>query len=396
MPECDARPAGAARLGVRFAPARGLPEMRTKSPLRGFLAGAMIVGVPICFRRPTVVSALSAEPRRAGALTPSFQDPGMQKTLCMALVAALMAAAACDSPVSSPSRSAADAGARLNGDDTGGPIGGCSDENPCDLYQPPPGGTTPTGIMVQGTSPAQCAGTQPDVDQDGYNDDCEYRLAAAFAPKLRFDAEDGDITRESYWAVQYKPNAWPKSIITIAYLPAYHRDGGWAKLGWTRHHGDSEFIFVYLTAPYGGEFWDLHRMYTSAHWHEDWDRSEVHESYNIQWVGYPGGRPMVYVGMDKHANYNSAAKCNWNADECGAMHFNEDFLVHPSRNVGSWHHPMVDCVQSESPAYYPGTECFWNKTQRPDFRGWSGQMGGDGAGSYRNVLNYWQSRYNNM
>jgi hypothetical protein len=309
---------------------------------------------------------------------------------------ALILAAACDSPVAPRTAPVPGGPAMVIGDPPPTVGDDCTVANPCDIDVLPPGGVSPNGIIVANTSTAECAGTLPDADQDGFNDDCEYRLAAAFAPELRFTAGDGSPSRETYWAVTYKPGFWPSSTVTIAYLLGYHRDGGHPLVaGATAHVGDSEFIFVELRST-GGAFWDGHRAYTSAHWRVGFpgvDRSETHEYNDLQYAYWAGGPARFYVAKNKHASYNSAAKCNWNGDVCGPSHFSETVQVLPGRNVGSSHHRLVDCVGSVQPALYPGTECFWTPIK---FKGWNVVNVFPDAGSYRDVLNFWESRAASM
>lgn len=323
----------------------------------------------------------------------------MHKILGITALSVLLLASACDSPAGPQPTAPRQPSSDLF-EPTNPTVGDCSETNPCDHEELPPSGTSPSGLIVANTAPAECANTLPDRDQDGFNDDCEYRLARAFAPQLRFTSGDGDVSREEYWAVQYKPNAWPKSSISIIYLLGYHTDGGHPFEGplspapWisTDHVGDAEFVIVELTAMYGGNFWNAHKAFTSAHWGSQWDRSAWHQYYDIQYADTAGGRPRLYVAKDKHASYNSAASCNQHGDICGPSHFTGSPRVLPERNVGSSHHPMLNNVRSEFPSIYPGEEWFWSPV---NFRGWTGRSG-DSAGSYRSVLKYWENSAANL
>ncbi|HEX2091334.1 MAG TPA: hypothetical protein VHG28_02990 [Longimicrobiaceae bacterium] len=241
----------------------------------------------------------------------------------------------------------------------------------------PVAGSGGNGIVIDGITLGGCTdGDSEDRDQDGLEDYCEYRIALAWAPILRFTQGDGDPTRETYWAVLPKPATAFERQVSIIYLLGYHNDTG--ALG---HAGDSEFIILNIA---GGTTWTLKTAFYSAHWRAGWDRSEWYDNGQLNWAGV--GHPISYVAEGKHANYNSAARCNQSADICGPQHFNEPVDVYATRNVGSPWATLVDCIPSVLPAYYAGEECFWTRRY---FRGW--RNSDTHAGMYRDALDYFAS-----
>jgi hypothetical protein len=114
--------------------------------------------------------------------------------------------------------------------------------------------------------------------------------------------------------------------------------------------------------------------------------------------GKLGGAPIVWVAIDKHANYPSEVACNsgggWNGfgnDNCmGNNSFTfmslSDGVVGP-RNLGSAAAQRMNCVASNNPAEQVNNhpECFWNNVR---FTGWSGAA--PDAAPYLTRLSGWR------
>lgn len=245
---------------------------------------------------------------------------------------------------------------------------------PCPEPPPPGGGGA---AFVTAYSPNACM-SGSDLDNDGWSEECEYALAAAFSPRLRFTQGDGDPTRWTYFAVRQMGYDIFGTRAYIIYLLGYHNDTGW--LG---HAGDSEFLIVEIKS-YGSNVWYLERIFMSAHWRSDVpfvDESRWYSWADLQYEA--SGTPTIYVAKGKHANYNSASRCNWSGDVCGPQHYGEPVLTYPNRNIGSSAVRLIDCVTGSGE--YPGTECFW--TYRP-FKGW--RISDTSAGAYWTALYYFE------
>lgn len=223
-----------------------------------------------------------------------------------------------------------------------------------------------------------------DQDRDGYKDDCEARLAEAFRPLLVLHRGEELGGRETYWSVQQA-----YGVITIIYLLGYYSDGGSFS-----HDGDSEFIILRLTADKGTWKWKVNRMITSAHWNAAVDNTKSSNWDGIQWESTPGGRPVVYVSKDHHANYETESRCDARiGDVCDprSIGFHSNVYVAPDRNIGTAAYPFrldarltwtpADCTMSKvSTQAHPGIECFFSTTvysnyegTLDDFSGWSGK-----------------------
>lgn len=108
----------------------------------------------------------------------------------------------------------------------------------CDPYDPPPSPEpydapddpspgAPGAWLGDAVSPAACFRNYnsaiADRDGDALDDGCEYKLARAFAPELRFHNRKECGGGDKYWAAKYF--AGP-GVIRVAYLPGYYNDCG--------------------------------------------------------------------------------------------------------------------------------------------------------------------------
>lgn len=265
---------------------------------------------------------------------------------------------------------------------------------------PPP----PQGIDIGYTwDSCKTATSASDLDKDGLVDDCERRLAAAFAPELVMSTAecnwDGQLNRmggEYLYAVQYVvDNNGPR--YRIAYMPGWYRDCGDPLLSALDHTGDSEYIIVDVGfrsleswRPYT---WQTLQVFLSAHcgtsagvdcqW---WDAG--YWERDGRWVnGIQYGAPVVWVAYGKHANYYSRGKCNYGSlygmDDCSNNARTARYPIQYAwQNVGSYTAPYVfdsapaDFATNGIPAHSGSSmtvagarEHFW-KTADADFRGW--------------------------
>jgi hypothetical protein len=240
--------------------------------------------------------------------------------------------------------------------------------------------------------------SHPDRDADGFDDNCELRLAQAFAPMIRFSNSTERCPRgEAYWAAKFFDNLKPfetGDFVRIAYLMSYYTDCG--KLG---HIGDSEFIQLTVTFDGASKHWKVINGWYGAHAviGRPFGNSILGPvgSNNSTWgkeFQWPSGRkysyPRVYVSENKHGNYRSRDACDGGGVFGGAFENcdhgvvdNGRFRVWSGNNIGSAHRPMKDCVASMKNAASP-VECFWSGS---DFGGW--QPSGGAASPYRPYLN---------
>jgi hypothetical protein len=240
--------------------------------------------------------------------------------------------------------------------------------------------------------------SHPDRDADGFDDNCELRLAQAFAPMLNFSSTaERCMTGEAYWAAKFFDNLPPFNtgdFVRIAYLMSFYSDCG--ALG---HSGDSEFIQLTVTYIPLTKHWKLINSWISAHAvMGDPIGNEISgplQSNSSTWGSsfeWPSGRkysyPRIWVSQNKHGNYRSKAACGGGGFFGGAFETCEysprdygRFRVWSGNNIGSYHRPMKDCVPSMKNSASP-TECFWSGR---DFGGWR-PTGGAGS-PYRGYLN---------
>lgn len=216
-----------------------------------------------------------------------------------------------------------------------------------------------------------------DADGDYLKDHCEWALASAFQPLLRFSLQESHSGREPYWIVE---RIGYEGSLSIMYMLSYYYDGPLFT-----HQGDSEFIRLKLNASGGG--WAISWAFLSAHWGagfgQDWSQHVAGGN-----LSYEMGRPVVFVSKNHHANYRSYTRCNDHYFEGCTPLASAAVLVGTdgTRDVGSRMFPydldvgmsgVNTCTRSKaSPgvAPRPGIECFFS-THWSTFAGWSGSTG---------------------
>lgn len=233
------------------------------------------------------------------------------------------------------------------------------------------GGTPPPGYKLPGLTMNACrtVGVSGiDADWDQLDDECEWQIASAFAPSLRFSSGEDLDSRESYWmahakyactsaytgdTIHYTCVEW-RWVIRVAYLLGYHDD--------VEHIGDSEFLIVDIAYVEGADSWRSSRMFTSAHYGTGGDLSGW--SYHNQVLEYPGifmTYPRSWVSIGKHANYPTKDGCNTNTpfyyDNCYTNGWSERVSVRRQDNIGELENQLILVVSSRSG--FPGDECFW-------------------------------------
>ena len=223
-----------------------------------------------------------------------------------------------------------------------------------------------------------------DFDSDGLDDNCEYALAHAFRPMIRFSINESCPLGEPYWAAKFFNNSiyGTGDFVRIAYLPAFYDDCG--ELG---HKGDSEFI--QLTVAFNGltKHWVLINSWISAH-------AVIGRPFGNSVLGPLGSNsstsgpdfewpstksasyPRIWVSSDKHAFYRTKSACDHGAVLFGAFencdqpsygaHDTGRFQVFRDRNIGNGHKILKDCVKSTN-IVGGNIECLWTGTK---FTGW--------------------------
>lgn len=274
-------------------------------------------------------------------------------------------------------------------------LSGCYDPvDPQCSHTPPAGDPNPSapGVYLgSGFTPSACTGVSiNDVDNDDFDDFCEFQLALAFRPLLSTNPYDEDLSREPYWAATW--NA-ANNEVWMMYMPAYHFDNGnqhadvcqgsnhaycWG------HFGDSEYI--YLRARYNAstQHWALYDATLSAHWLEScpWlplthcDYTTMYIADNMEYPTKAYHYPRIYVSLDKHANYNTRGNCNdggaYHSDDCTDNADDSRITVNRYKNVGETWAPMITSTTSSSPIEFSGTEYFSNNFAFTPFCGWDG------------------------
>lgn len=274
-----------------------------------------------------------------------------------------------------------------------------------------------------------------DLDFDGVNDSCERANARAFRPMLVFSSKDcdwdhglGRMGGEYFYAVQRKEKFDPatnglKTVLRIAYLPAYYWDCGNASSIEPissfdpSHSGDSEFIIIDLVydASVWAHHWLTDAVFLSSHCGTSNDEK-------CRWWGPTAfsfwvddkvlGAPFVWVSLGKHANYPSEKECDDQpAEEC-ILDILQRFPVDlVQQNIGSRAYPFPwleggDCRGPFSTSSIPDageTECFWTweepscvanpfgdpvrcNTPAQTFRGWQREDEGARPMPYGQIL----------
>ncbi len=221
-----------------------------------------------------------------------------------------------------------------------------------------------------------------DGDHDWLDDDCEYQIAWAFAPRMHFGWGEVCGGGEPYWGAKYFPAAG--AFVRLVYLLSYYRDCGDAYYGFGGGHtGDSEFLVVDLTFNGSTNHWETQCMFFSAHYNTDNDHSEWACGNQLEFQFRPLTHPTVWISLRKHANYRSRATCGWVIidyhETCDELHVAMRVPVAAAHNVGS-RFAGTQCVASEQ--RYPSsgrTECFYQLrtvtvgsfTIADGFRGWA-------------------------
>jgi hypothetical protein len=244
--------------------------------------------------------------------------------------------------------------------------------------------------------------SHPDRDADGFDDNCELRLAQAFAPMLNFSSTaEGCKEGEAYWAAKFFDNLHPfetGDFVRIAYLLPYYRDCG--TLG---HNGDAEFVQLTVTYIPLTKHWKLINSWISAHAvmgepvGNDFIPG-VFDSNTSSWGSsfeWPSGRrysyPRIWISQNKHGDYRSKNACDTGGLLLGAFETCSNaprdygrFRVWSGNNIGSYHRQLKNCVPSMKNAASP-VECFWTGS---DFDGWASTGGGSRFIGYLNSIVY--------
>lgn len=245
-----------------------------------------------------------------------------------------------------------------------------------------------------------------DFDSDGLDDQCESSLAAQFAPRLHWHSGESYKTRETYWAAhrKYSCGAATKhvgyggviygecvfggylEVVRVMYLLGYHDDKD--------HPGDSEFHVVDIAYASSDNTWRTSRVFMSAHAQSIGDHSYWWYHYDLEWDGSYGGRPFVWVAVDKHANYPTERVCDdsgfWGFDSCAPNGGTSYVDAFANRNVGELNSPnKINCVSSTIKVN-TAMECFWTGDY---FNGWYDNQC-CGTPGYRDWLNWFMSSPN--
>ena len=243
------------------------------------------------------------------------------------------------------------------------------------------------GIYLGWVKPAACyADVNRDVinydaDKDWLDDRCELEIAKAFAPSMKFSADDGCPGGEPYWAAKYFP---AKGEVRVGYLPAYYKDCGTGG-----HAGDSEFISLEVTYDPATQHWLFNRMFLSAHYGAITNASQWRMWYQAEYSWRSRAHPTVWAAKGKHANYNTKSDCDAYFDACSTWYsaLALRFPVDPSHNVGSRFVHFRDAVLSEKQpsGVDPGrAEYMWTAVS---FRGWQTSVYGEAPRPYSDWLN---------
>ncbi len=249
------------------------------------------------------------------------------------------------------------------------------------------GGSTDLANYV-GLTIEECqSGT--DSDGDGLTDDCEKKVAQAFAPWMRVHPDD-DVTRDEYYVVM--PSTGNRILVFYAF--GYHRDHG--RASFYAHNGDSEFVIVEVAAQ-SDPTWYMTEVFLSAHLGEKWG-ADHSGRFGATELASSRGAPIVWVAKNKHANYTSKAACDgggagWGiVEHCGKSYltrfevFDDGNLGQSGNdNPGTGYRMLNNCVESRSrPNTTTGIECYWVSGRR--FYGWQSRREDKGSGAYYEKL----------
>lgn len=221
-----------------------------------------------------------------------------------------------------------------------------------------------------------------DGDMDWLDDECEYQLAAAFAPVLSMSATETCRYGEPYWAAKYFDGAngiqEPESV-RLFYMPAYYYD-----CGDEGHPGDSEVIMLAVTENPVTRHWEVRKGFLSAHAGGINDASDWLDTdfeFPTQNLGYP----RVYVAFEKHGNYRSRSQCSSRAplfnDTCADNVSKGRIRVDRTHNVGSRFRDLFPNGVLSVGRGGPELEYFYN-WNAPYFRGWNPPAFGNGSTPY--------------
>jgi hypothetical protein len=280
---------------------------------------------------------------------------------------------------------------------------GCLPIGPGDDPSPNAGGVW-MGVGGGTLTETWCTTNGNDIDHDGLDDHCEYRLAWTFRPLMRSYKWD-DVSGEPYYVVEELGGDY-----RIIYMLAYYEDWGhsatWHPITSPGHIGDSEFVAVDVDYNSSTQHWEVQGIIASCHFealsdctywrgHGDWEYPEQDRWY-----------PRVYVSVNKHAGYPSDSACDsgvGGAEECPSPKVSWRVPVTQGWNVGSRDYPAADvpynqwgndytCVQSRDVTERTimgrtAGECFWDNGP-VDFAGW---MPVTGVTGYSYILQELQS-----
>jgi len=258
-----------------------------------------------------------------------------------------------------------------------------------------------------------CATNGNDVDGDGVDEHCEFRLAWTFRPEMRSYKWD-DVSGEPYYAVEKIDGRY-----RILYMLGYYEDFGytstWHPFTSPGHIGDSEFVILDVTYEPSTQHWVLDNAILSCHYLAPsvlFVGFDCTQAWAPQHLDYPEDYrwyPRIHVSVNKHANYPSDSSCDSGqigAEDCPSPSVTWRVPVAQAWNVGSWEQPAPDnphnawgnaytCVQSRDEQQRvlfgrSDKECFWDNGP-VDFGAWMPVV--TGVTSYSVILEAFGFRY---
>lgn len=217
---------------------------------------------------------------------------------------------------------------------------------------------------------------QSDRDNDRVQDDCEFDLASSVAPMLWQSLNDEAPGKQSYWSLGRNPDSsW---VIQIFYALAWFDDGGDPTFNLTAHHGDSEFIILYVENS-TTSVWGVVGATLSAHYGTEADATATYTWDDLEWPS--GAHPGVWASWNKHANYRSREVCGWGPggfwwnDGCEGYYIGAYVGTYSDRNLGNFfnvpeaeRNVATQLVDYTTSSHGPGIERFWTDTDT--FAGW--------------------------